>query len=88
MHDKIGPIVINVSRVVVDIFTISLSYALFCLAFTFGIVFVLNIEHETDSSLSLNSTLSNDSDKTSLVSSTNSPLESASENESIKVCSL
>ena len=46
LHDKIGPIVINVSRCVVDIFTISLSYVLFCMAFTFGIVYVLNIDHE------------------------------------------
>ena len=46
LHDKIGPIVINVSRCFVDIFTISLSYVLFCMAFTFGIVYVLNIDHK------------------------------------------
>jgi hypothetical protein len=46
LHDKIGPIVINVSRCVVDIFTISLTYVLFCMAFTFGIVYVLNIDHK------------------------------------------
>ena len=46
LHDKIGPIVINVSRCVIDIFTISLSYVLFAMAFTFGIFYVLNIEHK------------------------------------------
>ena len=46
LHDKIGPIVINVSRCVVDIFTISLSYVLFCMAFTFGIIYALNIDHK------------------------------------------
>ena len=46
LHDKIGPIVINVSRCVIDIFTISLSYVLFAMAFTFGIYYVLNIEHK------------------------------------------
>ena len=45
LHDKIGPIVINVSRCVVDIFTISLSYVVFGMAFTFGIVYILNIDH-------------------------------------------
>ena len=45
LHDKIGPIVINVSRCVIDIFTISLSYVLFAMAFTFGIFYVLNIDH-------------------------------------------
>ena len=46
LHDKIGPIVINVSRCVIDIFTISLSFLLFCMAFTFGIFYVLNIDHK------------------------------------------
>jgi hypothetical protein len=45
LHDKSGPIVINVSRCVVDIFTISLSYVVFGMAFTFGIVYILNIDH-------------------------------------------
>ena len=45
LQESIGPIVINVSRVVADIFTMSISLLLFCMAFTFGIVFVLNIDH-------------------------------------------
>ena len=57
LQESIGPIVINVSRVVADIFTMSISLLLFCMAFTFGIVFVLNID-QVDPSQSeiLNST--------------------------------
>ena len=64
LQESIGPIVINVSRVVADIFTMSISLLLFCMAFTFGIVFLLNIDpsgNESSQSEISNSTINQNS---------------------------
>ena len=45
LHEKIGPVVINMSRVIVDIFSLMGSYLLICLAFASGLVFVMTTEH-------------------------------------------
>ena len=41
LNEKVGPIVMNISRVILDIFSILGTYFLIVLAFTFGVVFVL-----------------------------------------------
>ena len=45
LHDKVGPIVINVSRVIIDIFTITTTYVASLLAFSVGLVFVITTDH-------------------------------------------
>ena len=41
LNEKVGPIVMNISRVILDIFSILGTYFLIVLAFTSGVVFVL-----------------------------------------------
>ena len=45
LSERIGPLVINISRVIMDIFSVAGSYVLIALAFTFGLVFVLAYEN-------------------------------------------
>ena len=40
--ESFGPIVINMSRVINDIFTMAFTYAILLVAFTFGLVFVMD----------------------------------------------
>ena len=40
--ETFGPIVINVSRVINDIVTIAFTYFIVCLAFSFGLIFILD----------------------------------------------
>ena len=40
--EKFGPIVINISRVINDIFTLIITYGILVIAFTFGLVFILD----------------------------------------------
>ena len=42
LHEKFGPIVINMSRVVNDIITIFFTYIIVCMAFSFGLIFLLD----------------------------------------------
>ena len=49
--ESFGPIVINMSRVINDIFTMAITYAILIVAFTFGLIFVLD-----ESSMNGNST--------------------------------
>ena len=44
LHDKVGPIVLNVSRVMTDIVTIFFVYIITIVAYTVGLVLVLNID--------------------------------------------
>ena len=50
--EQFGPIVINISRVIHDIFTLIFTYAILVVAFSFGLVFIL----DDDSSNMRNST--------------------------------
>ena len=44
-HEKFGPIVINLSRVMNDLTTIAITYLIICMGFSFGLIFVLNESH-------------------------------------------
>ena len=44
-HEKFGPIVINFSRVINDISTIAITYLIFILGFSLGLMFLLNEGH-------------------------------------------
>ena len=58
LHEKIGPVVINMSRVLVDIFSMVGTYVLVAFAFTSGLVFIISTEHYTKSKrVLLNSTV-------------------------------
>ena len=51
--EQFGPIVINISRVIHDIFTLIFTYLILVVAFSFGLVFIL----DDDSSTKENSTV-------------------------------
>jgi hypothetical protein len=55
LHEKVGPVVINMSRVIVDIFSIAGSYLLIALSFSTGLVFILTTEHYRNNYAALNS---------------------------------
>ena len=58
LHEKIGPVVINMSRVLIDIFSMVGTYVLVAFAFTSGLVFIISTEHYTKSKrVLLNSTV-------------------------------
>ena len=40
--ERFGPIVINISRVINDIFTLIITYGILVIAFAFGLVFILD----------------------------------------------
>ena len=46
LHEKIGPIVINMTRVARDILTMAGTYIIICVAFSSGLVFALSNHHE------------------------------------------
>lgn len=56
LSERVGPIVINMARVMNDILTIASSFALVCFAFTAGLVFLLANENYSNVVLNLNST--------------------------------
>ena len=43
LNEKVGPIVLNIRRVILNIFSIFGTYFLIVLAFTFGVVFILTV---------------------------------------------
>ena len=49
MNHQIGPVCINMNRVLGDVFSILVSYVLVCLAFSSGLVFVKNLDVHTES---------------------------------------
>ena len=63
LHDKVGPIVLNVSRVVTDIVTIFFVYIITIVAYTVGLVLVLEMDlfKKDGISKSLDSKMSNTS---------------------------
>ena len=42
MLERFGPIVINITRVMMDIFTLVFTYFILLVAFTFGLVYILD----------------------------------------------
>ena len=42
LHEKFGPIVINMSRVINDIITIAVTYLIICIGFSFGMIILLD----------------------------------------------
>ena len=48
--ERFGPIVINISRVINDIFTLAITYGILLFAFTFGLVFILDDNSNPQSS--------------------------------------
>ena len=57
LHEKIGPVVINMSRVLIDIFSMIGAFTLVALAFTSGLVFILTTEVSPPKKVPLNSTV-------------------------------
>ena len=49
LNDKLGPVVISASQVIMDVFTISSMYVIFLIAFSGGIIFILGTEKVTQS---------------------------------------
>ena len=47
LSEKIGPVVINVTRCAKDIATIGLAYVIICSSFSFGLVFILKLNRDT-----------------------------------------
>jgi hypothetical protein len=43
LHDRIGPVVINMSRAILDIVTITITYVFVLLAFTSGRILTINL---------------------------------------------
>lgn len=57
LHDTIGPVVINMSRVTMDVFTIGGSYFMIAMAFASGLVFIFSTETYKNKVIALNSTV-------------------------------
>ena len=49
LNDKLGPVVISASQVIMDVFTISSMYVIFLVGFSGGIIFILGTEKVTQS---------------------------------------
>ena len=49
LNDKLGPVVISASQVIMDVFTISSMYVIFLIGFSGGIIFILHTERVTQS---------------------------------------
>ena len=57
LHEKMGPIVINMNRIVRDILTMAGSYLIICVGFSAGLVFALSNHHDyVNNYIRLNST--------------------------------
>ncbi len=56
LNERVGPIVINMARILNDILTIASTYVLVCLAFSAGLIFILSTESYTNNVARLNST--------------------------------
>ncbi len=56
LNEKVGPVIINMSRVIVDIFSIVGTYLLIAISFTSGLVFILTSENYHKRYALLNST--------------------------------
>ena len=56
LSEKVGPVVINISRVVTTIFSTICTYAIIVIAFSFGVVFVLANDEYSEQAVTFNDT--------------------------------